>query len=152
MCWHLLESTINKIEIIIQHSSLNKEPNYSLCIDGNGNVEYNGISNVKTIGKHVTKLSSNDLKRVIHEFDDVYFFSFKDSYHLSDSQQHQPQLLQTSVSLRLGDKFKNIKYVEGATRLPSELKDLVKTVEKITNVDKLSGRERYWLNASYRKL
>ena len=135
-----MNSTTNNTEIIIQHDSLNKWPVYSLRIDGNGNNEYNGIRNVKTPGKVVAKISTQDLKRIIREFDDVYFFSFKDSYELVSNQSTSKlEEQQTSISLRLGDKYKNVKYLEGAYRVPPTLKYLVKTIEKMTKVDKLAG-------------
>jgi hypothetical protein len=63
-------------EIVVQHNSLNKEgPNYYLRIDGNGNVEYNGLSNVKTLGKHFSKISPEDLNRIIQGFKESYFFT-----------------------------------------------------------------------------
>jgi hypothetical protein len=128
-----LQSTTNNVEIIIQHHSQNEALNYSLCIHGNGLVEYNGIS-----GKHVTKISPQDLDRVILEYRNVYFFSFKDSYELS-SNQSSSQQEQTSISIRDGDNYKNVKYVEGAYRVPSTLKYLVRTIEKIAKVDELSA-------------
>jgi hypothetical protein len=136
-----LNSTTNNTKIIIQHDSPYNGPVYSLSIDRNGNIEYNGIRNVKTLGKVVSKISPEDLKRVLREFNDVYFFSFKDSYEIisgqsSLKQEHQ----QTSISLTLGSNHKNVKYLEGAYRIPPTLKFLVKTIEGITKVDKLTGQ------------
>ena len=135
-----MNSTTNNTKIIIQHDSPYNGPVYSLSIDRNGNIEYNGIRNVKTLGKVVSKISPEDLKRVLREFNDVYFFSFKDSYEIisgqsSLKQEHQ----QTSISLTLGSNHKNVKYLEGAFRVPPTLKFLVKTIEGITKVDKLTG-------------
>ena len=114
-------------EIIIQHNSPNKQgPDYSLRIDGNGNVEYNGLKNV-----NVSKISPEDFNRILHEFQDLYFFSFKDSYE-SINQSKSQQEEQISVSLRLGDKYKTVKYTEGS-RVEPGLKMLVKQIENITN-------------------
>jgi hypothetical protein len=135
-----LNSTANNTEIIIQHDSQSKGSVYSLRIDGNGNIEYTGISNVKTLGKVVAKISTQDLKRILREFDDVYFFSFKDNYELISNQSSSTQeQQQTSISLKLRDNYKSIKYLEGAYRVPPMLKFLVKTIEEITQVDKLAG-------------
>jgi len=78
-------------EIVIQHKSLNKEvPSYALTIDGNGNIKYNGSDGAKTIEKH-TQISQEDLNRIIHEFKDLYFFSFKDSYESPNQPSSQEQ-------------------------------------------------------------
>jgi hypothetical protein len=123
-------------EIIVKCDSKDREgPSYSLIIDGDGNVEYNGLRNVKTLGKRLIKISTEDLNRIIHEFQDLYFFSFQDSYESSVQHDTRPQI---SVSLRLKDKYKNVRYTEGS-RVPHDLKVLVKQVEKITKADYLSG-------------
>lgn len=133
----------SKKGIEIQHKSLSKEgPSYSLRIDGNdGNVEYNGLSNVKTLGKQNSKISTDDLNRIIQEFQESYFFYLKDSYGSSNktnSQHQQQQGDQVSVSLRLGDRYKNVIYTE-ESNVPLTLKRLVKEIEKTTNTDKLSA-------------
>lgn len=119
---------------MIKYSSHSKGPNYSIYIDGNGNVEYNGISNVKRIGKYITKISAQDLNRLIREFNNIYFFSFKNSYEISSNQSISQPQQETSISLRLGDRYKIVKYVEGAYRLPTELKNLVEITERVTRV------------------
>jgi two-component system nitrogen regulation response regulator NtrX len=52
-----------------------KEIDNDIKIDGNGNVEYNGLSNVKTLGKHFSKISPEDLNRIIQGFKESYFFT-----------------------------------------------------------------------------
>ena len=123
-------------EIVVERTSPNREgPSYSLNINGTGNVEYNGMSNVKMLGKRFTNISEEDLDRIIHEFQDLYFFSFKDDY--KSSNHSNPERQQISVSLRLGDKYKNVKYSD-ASNIPSGLKEIVKEIEKITKVNDFS--------------
>jgi hypothetical protein len=78
----------------------------------------------------------------------MYFFSFKDSYGFASNQsslepQQQQHQQQTTVSLRLGDKYKRLKFVDEGYKVPSQLKRLVKTLENITKVDQLSGIDLY---------
>jgi hypothetical protein len=121
---------------MIKHTSHSKGPSYSIHVDGDGNIEYNGISNVKTIGKYITKISPQDLNHLIREFNNIYFFSFKNSYEISSNQSISQPQQETSISLTLGDRYKIVKYVEGAYRLPTELKNLVEIIERVTKVDK----------------
>ena len=120
---------------MIKHSSHGRGPSYSIHVDGNGNIEYNGISNVKTIGKYITKISPQDLNRLIREFNNIYFFSFKNSYEVSSNQSFSQPQQETSISLTLGDRYKIVKYVEGAYSLPTELKNVVEIIERVTKVD-----------------
>jgi hypothetical protein len=131
-----LESYANNIEIAIQYDSL-QGPKYSLRIDGNGSIEYNGLRNVKMLGKQLTKISPNDLRSIIEEFENLYFFSFRDNY--VSPKQSELQQPKTTISLRLGDRYKRIEYVEEGHEVPSELKSLVRTIEKTTKVDLLIG-------------
>ncbi len=127
-------------EIVVECTApKGKGSSYSLNINGTGNVEYNGLSNVKTLGKRFTKISTQDLERIIHEFQDLYFFSFKDDYYML-SNHSTPEQQQISVSLRLGDKYKNVKY-SNASNIPPGLKEIVKEIEKITKVNDFSGTE-----------
>jgi Domain of unknown function (DUF6438) len=145
----LTRTSTGNTEIVIQHDLLIKGPLYYLHIDGDGNIEYHGISNVKTLGKHITKISPKDLENLIFEFKNVYFFSFKDSYGTVSDQsilgqeKQQQQLQQTTVSLKLGDKYKSVKFLDEGYKVPSQLKNVVKTIEKITKVDQLSGINLY---------
>jgi Domain of unknown function (DUF6438) len=143
----LTRTSTGNTEIVIQHDLLTKGPLYYLHIDGDGNIEYRGISNVNTLGKHTTKISPKDLENLIFEFKNVYFFSFKDSYGTVSDQsslgQEEQQQQQTTVSLKLGDKYKSVKFLDEGYKVPSQLKNVVKTIEKITKVDQLSGINLY---------
>jgi Domain of unknown function (DUF6438) len=139
-------TSTSNTEIIIQHDSPNKGPKYYLHIDGDGNIEYHGISNVKMVGKHISKISPKELENLVFEFKNVYFFSFNDNYGPASDQYdlaQEQQLQQTSVALKLGDKYKSVKFLDEGSNMPSQLKNLVKTIEKITRVDQLSGINLY---------
>jgi hypothetical protein len=99
----------------------------------NGTIEYDGIRNVNTLGKLISKISSQDLQSIIFQFENYYFFTIRDSNQLSD-QHHQ----QITISLRLGDRYNKVKYVEEGDLAPPMLKHIVRIVEKITKVDQMS--------------
>jgi hypothetical protein len=126
-------------EIVIRHHSLSKgRSDYSLLIDGSGNIEYNGIKNAKMIGRKSGKISTDDLNRIIHQFKDLYFFSFRDNYE-SLNQHSSVEQDQVSVSLRLGVQYKNVSYTD-ESRVEPRLKMLVEEIEKLTNADKFFYR------------
>lgn len=107
----------------------NNGPCYSLSIDGEGNVEYNGVSNVKTLGKHFSKITGEDLNALIDEFKIIYFFSLKENY---DDTVNRSDLPQTSISICLGNRYKNVTYSSGSN-VPLSLRMLEKKIEQITN-------------------
>ena len=113
----------------------NNGPCYSLYIDDEGNVEYNGISNVKTMGKRFSKITIEDLNSLIDEFKIIYFFSLRENY--GDLTNHS-DLQQTSISIRLGNRYKKITHVNGS-KVPLSLIMLEKQIEEITNTSKWTG-------------
>jgi hypothetical protein len=124
------------IEVVISTPPNTKGPSYSLRIDGNGNVQYNGISNVRSMGLHTSKISPGDLNRLVTRFKEIYFLYLRSNYESTDKPSSQQQ--RVSVSLQLGDRHKRVEYTEGSM-VPLSLKLLVKEIEKITNADQLSG-------------
>ena len=116
-------------------SPKNKGPSYSLSIDNAGNVEYDGISIVKTMGKHCSKITEEDLNALIDEFKIIYFFSLKEKYgDLLDNS----DVPQTSISICLGDKYKEVTYSSGSN-VPLSLTMLEKEIEQITNTIQWTG-------------
>ena len=102
--------TPQETEIVVEHQSLhNIGPSYSLRIDGGGNVEFDGKSKVKTLGKHTWKISAENLNQIVFKFDDIYFTSLDDSYGLADQLNSQKKE-QVTVSYRSGDEHKTVKY------------------------------------------
>jgi hypothetical protein len=128
------------VKIILEREWCNKNdgPHYSLTIDSKGTVEYHGISNVKTVGKHFTKITQQELNSLIDDIKIIYFFSLKDSYgDCTDT----INLQQITISAQVGNDDKKITY-GNASRVPYSLKLLEKKIEKITNASKWIGSER----------
>lgn len=103
-----------------------------------------------TLGKRVTKISPKDLENIISDLQDKYFLTgFEDNYGTVSDQsslvqeQQEQKLQQTTISLKLGHRYKSVKFLDKGDEVPSLLKNIVKNIEKITKVDQLSGINLY---------
>jgi hypothetical protein len=125
----------NRVVVLERKCPSNKGHSYSLYIDSEGDVEYDGISGVKTMGKHISKITREDLNALIDEFKIIYFFSLKDSYgNLEDS----PNSCVTSLSLSLGKEYKKITHLD-ESRVPYSLRMLEKKIEKMVKLEQWTG-------------
>lgn len=121
------------VEISIEHDRAGSS--YSLNIDSKGNVKSNAPNQPANVGRRVTKISLDDLAGIVHEFKDMYFFSFKDNYESPNQSISHERI---SVSLRLGNKYKRVTYKEDS-KVESHLKMLVKRIEKLIDTDHFSA-------------
>jgi hypothetical protein len=122
--------------IAIEQKWLNNNgPWYSLSIDREGTVEYNGINKVKTLGKQLSNIKKEELNELVDVAISIYFFSLRDEY---GDIINYPNSCQTSISISLEKRYKKITYLN-ESRVPRDLVWLVKKIERITNVAQWIG-------------
>jgi len=120
------------IQIEIDHIQLDSSaPQYSIQIDGEGNIKYNGIKNVKTKGIEQYKIPKEKVQEILDGLEEIYFFSLRDNY--SSKKEPKEKVI---VSARLYDRFKKIE-CEADSNTPYSLLMLIKKIEEITNISKL---------------
>ncbi len=81
------EDSDNSNNIVIKmerHVTGGSSPAYSLGIARDGKVIYEGIKNVKIIGRQTSHISESALNKLINEFINIYYFALKDKYGESD--------------------------------------------------------------------
>jgi hypothetical protein len=69
-------------------------PDYSLSIYGDGKIVYEGRHYVAVKGRRETRISINDVKKLVDEFQNSGYFSFKDRY---DSIINEGSITKTSI-------------------------------------------------------
>jgi hypothetical protein len=122
------------IQIEITHIPLDPfAPQYSLHIDGEGNVKYNVINNVKTKGIQHYKISKEKVQEIFDGLEEIYFFSLRDNYLSSSSKNSKEKII---ITAKFDDKFKKIEF-ETDSKAPISLLMLVKKIDEITNITKL---------------
>lgn len=89
-------------------------PAYSLSIRADGSVVYVGLRNVKTKGTAKGRVSPEDVKRLIKEFEKIDYFSLLDEYsHKSGCPFFLWDGANASTSLTSGSKKKSIFHDSG---------------------------------------
>ncbi len=114
-------------------------PAYKLSIDFNGNVGFNGGNFTKKRGKAAGKISQNQIKDMIAEFEKSDFFNLRDSYEeardgCTEFETDNPSEI---ISIQINGKKKRISHYFGCLKVDGNPTELVETlgvkIDQITN-------------------
>lgn len=110
-------------------------PVYSVMIDANGNVVYQGTMFVAVEGKQTTTISEEQLGALVTAFKDIDFFSLKDSYEAGAT-----DLSTTTTILTMNGRTKTVfNYGVGCDNelgpAPQKLCDLETLIDETVNVN-----------------
>ena len=108
-------------------------PVYSVTINGDGQVEYDGTMGVKVRGKKAHSVSAAQVAQLVENFYKIGFFSLSDSYddHRFD---HYNAF---TIALTVGERKKSIYVAQGQ---PDELNVLMHKVIEVSGISKYLGR------------
>jgi len=109
-------------------------PTYSLTIYDDGEVMYEGIKNVQTMGTHISIISRPTLDQMVYEFINIYYFALKDRYYNPKSDSC-PIVI---TSIKMDDKSKSI-YHEHGSQAPKKISELEDKIDKIVNSKQWTG-------------
>ena len=133
-----LENIDNGTVITMErHSTGGQSPVYSLTILGNGKIVYRGIKNVKVSGTRTAQLSKSDIKELVDEFINIYYFALKDRY----DEANILGLPSVTTSITLDEKTKSIFHNQGSPA-PRGLSTLEDKIDEITNANQWTGLQK----------
>jgi hypothetical protein len=104
-------------------------PVYSVTIDEEGTVIYEGVDHVQTKGTKVTTISADAVNQLISEFEKADYYSLNDSYtnfNVSD-------MPSANTLISIGDRTKAIKHYHGDRSAPEKLTELENKIDEIVN-------------------
>ncbi len=123
------KATEPPIQITLRRTTCFGEcPDYTVGIDGNGNVAYEGRRFVRVTGKQVARIDRAAVQALLDEFEQIEFFSLKDKYT-----ERITDLPTTYVTLVLGDRSKTVEDYHGA---PKALRDLERHIDEAAGVQR----------------
>ncbi len=113
-------------------------PAYSIVINGDGTVRYEGISSVKVRGKRTFTIPAEQVKQLLADFERIKFFELQDKYTVKQlpngfftTVSHSNG---TTITLKIGNKSKSVYNFYGAPEeldaLQKKLDDLSKNLQK----------------------
>lgn len=90
-------------------------PIYSLNVESDGNVVFEGTAYTQTIGKAESRLSNEKIKELIVEINKANFFSFQDeySYNSKNCSQITTDTPKVFLTIKIDDKEKTIHHYHG---------------------------------------
>jgi hypothetical protein len=116
-------------------------PAYSVAVDENGTVIYNGLGGVKTRGERVHSIPVGAVRDLVADFFRINFFSLQDRYRSKTLPDGNSQTVDhanaTTISIDIDGKKKSVYIFYGA---PDELIDLQRKLYDITQIAQYVGR------------
>ena len=133
-----VENFDNKTVITMErHSTGEQSPVYSLTILGNGKIVYHGIKNVKVSGTRTAQLCKSDMKELVDEFVNIYYFALKDRY----DEANILGLPSVTTSITLDEKTKRVFHNQGSPA-PRGLSTLEDKIDEITKANQWTGLQK----------
>jgi len=131
LCAALLQAPVSPSTVVItieRTACYGACPVYSLEITGDGTVTYQGRQFVRVTGKQTAKISPEDVRQLVAEFERIRYFDLQNIYaaHITD-------LPSTTTSIRIGERFKKVIDHYGG---PDELKNLEDRVDEVAGSDR----------------
>ena len=116
-------------------------PAYSVSVDENGTVTYNGLKGVKVLGGKVHSISIPTVRDLVSDFLRIDFFSLQDSYRVkkfpNGTSATTDHTNATTISIDIDGKKKSVYIFYGA---PQELIDLQRKLYEVTEIAQYVGR------------
>jgi hypothetical protein len=116
-------------------------PAYSVSLDENGTVIYNGVTGVKERGERIHSISVGAVRDLVAEFLRVDFYSLEDRYTEKKLPNGMTQIIDhanaTTISIDIDGKKKSVYIFYGA---PDKLIDLQHKLYDATQIAQYTGR------------
>jgi hypothetical protein len=106
-------------------------PVYKLTIYGDGRVVYDGKKFVRIEGTITTVISEKEVKKLVNEFRNVDYFSFKDSYE----DWNVTDMPSAITSIIINGKTKTVSHYHGDFNAPEKLTKLERKIDEIVGSD-----------------
>ena len=117
-------------------------PAYSLIIKADGSVLFNRKNFNKAKGKFEDKITKEQIKQIISEFEKVNFFSFRNSYVTKDDgcEKYPPDGPSEQISIKIDGKRKTVYHVLGCGK--TVIRNLGEKIDEITNSKRWIGERK----------
>jgi Domain of unknown function (DUF6438) len=117
-------------------------PAYSVSLDENGTVIYNGVSGVKTRGERVHSIPVSAVRDLVANFLRLDFYSLQDRYTEKKLPNGQTQVIDhsnaTTISIDIDGRKKSVYIFYGE---PDGLADLQRKLYEVTKIAQYTGRK-----------
>jgi hypothetical protein len=118
---------------------------YSVSVDENGTVIYNGVEAVKVHGEKIHSIPVNTVRELVAEFYRADFFSLQDRYEYKTLPNGNTESIDhanaTTISIDIDGKKKSVYIFYGA---PKELIDLQQKLVELTQIGQYIGAGQTW--------
>lgn len=108
-------------------------PGYSLNIGGNGEITYDGGTNVLVVGKQLSRIEPLAVEQLVKQFSNANFLALRDEYSASGIMDAGS----SSIGIRVGPKAKEVhEYVGAWAGMPASVATLQDAVDQAAGVER----------------
>jgi len=126
-----------KIIINISKNGIGNDPKFNLKIFGNGEIEYNGIENVKIKGFIKSYISNEKTILLLKKFKEENFFTLNNSYPQNNFINNSSTTISISIPKENSEIIKkSVKYFNSYNEIPKNLLNLEKKIYEIVGLKK----------------
>lgn len=114
-------------------------PAYKLTIYGDGRIEYEGIRNVKQVGRKQGHLANAELRNLVSQFNQTDFFKIDQYSEKSCSCTLCTDMPTAMTEIKVRDMSHRVEHYYGCRCAPKALWDLEAAVDKIARIEQWTG-------------
>jgi hypothetical protein len=114
-------------------------PAYKLTIYGDGRIEYEGIKNVKLVGRKQGDLANAELTHLVSQFNRADFFKINQYSEKSCSCTLCTDMPTAIIEIKVRGMSHRVEHYYGCRCAPKMLWDLEATIDKIANTERWTG-------------
>ncbi len=116
-------------------------PAYKMTVESDGKVNFEGYYRTEIEGKAEGKITQEQLKKIIAEFEKINFFGFRDNYKITDAGCGSTDMPSEIIFIKINGKSKKIYHYFGCEG------DIVKEVRLLTflgkKIDEITNSARW---------
>lgn len=105
-------------------------PVYTVTVYGDGKVIFEGQKYVKVTGRRTARISPQQVRQLIAEFDKAHYFALQDRYYAPNSRTDFPSAI---TSITIGARTKTVDHYLGDSSAPPALTNLEDKIDAIVN-------------------
>jgi hypothetical protein len=116
-------------------------PVYRVNVNGNGEVKFEGIRNVDSVGTFVGHIDASAIAKLARAFDEAKYFSLQSSYGQGTCAGYAADAARILTSVTTPDQSKSIDHDLGCgSAAPAALPDLYRKFDEIIGTSRWIGR------------
>ena len=117
-------------------------PVYRVSLEGNGKVDFTGTRFVTRVGTDTTRVTPEEVGRLVDSLDAVGYFALADEYLLNSPAcgRYATDAPTATISVRSGGRSKTVRHDHGCAGAPEALGGMERLIDSVAGTARWTGR------------